>query len=167
VGLVQSLLVHVVDRVIFHRSFAVKASVVLAIFVILSAVVSCQKSSVKLNPVKGKVLFKDQPAEGAQIVFRPAGENAPGGSQPGPSQPNPFGDVKADGTFTLRTEPIGEGAPAGEYVVMISWYTRSDPEDALTSKSKLPAKYADPANPILKATVKEGDNDLPPFDLKP
>jgi hypothetical protein len=117
--------------------------------------------------VKGKVLFKGQPAEGAQVVFRPAAESAGGGgSTPTASQPNPYGDVKSDGTFTLRTEPIGEGAPAGDYVVMISWYTRTDPEDPLTAKSKLPAKYSDPTTPILKATVKEGDNDLPPFDLK-
>jgi hypothetical protein len=144
-----------------------KIGTALVIFTLLSVVTACKKSSVKLYPVKGKVLFKGQPAEGAQIVFRPAAESAGGGSQPGPAQPNPYGDVKADGTFALRTEPIGEGAPPGDYVVMISWYTRSDPEDALTSKSKLPAKYADPTNPILKATVKEGNNELPPFDLKP
>jgi hypothetical protein len=112
--------------------------------------------------VKGKVLFKGQPAEGAQVVFRPPNEDP--NAKP---QPNPYGDVRADGSFTLRTEPYGDGAPAGDYIVMISWYTRSDPEDPLTSKSKLPAKYADPTNPILKSTVKEGSNELPPFDLKP
>jgi hypothetical protein len=117
--------------------------------------------------VKGKVLFKGQPAEGAQIVFRPAGEAAGANSQSTTAQSNPYGDVKADGTFTLRTEPYGEGAPAGDYVVLISWYTQSNPDDPLSSKSKLPAKYADPTTPLLKATVKEGDNDLPPFDLKP
>lgn len=137
------------------------------IFSSLTVVTACKKSSVKLYPVKGKVLFKGQPAEGAQVVFRPAAENAGGGSPPNTTQSNPYADVRADGTFVLRTEPHGEGAPAGDYVVMISWYTRSDPEDPLSSKSKLPAKYADPTNPILKATVKESDNDLPPFDLKP
>jgi hypothetical protein len=147
--------------VIFHRSLAAKIGIVLAMFVLLSVVTACKKSSVKLYPVKGKVLFKGQPAEGAQVVFRPATEDS--SAKP---QPNPYADVRADGSFTLRTEPYGEGAPAGDYVVMISWYTRSDPEDALTSKSKLPAKYADPTNPVIKATVKEGENDLQPFDLK-
>jgi hypothetical protein len=152
--------------VIFHRSLSAKIAVISALFVLLSVVSACKKSSVKLYPVKGKVLFKGQPAEGAQVVFRPAGEAAGTGAQSSTPPSNPFADVKSDGTFTLRTEPYGEGAPAGEYVVMISWYTRTDPEDPLSSKSKLPAKYADPTNPIIKATVKEGDNDLQPFDLK-
>jgi hypothetical protein len=144
-----------------------KIGTVLVIFSLLSAVTACKKSSVKLYPVKGKVLFKGQPVEGAQVVFRPAAESAGGDSQKGSAAPNSYGDVKSDGTFTLRTEPIGEGAPAGDYAVMISWYTRTNPDDPLSSKSKLPAKYADPTSPILKATVKEGNNELPPFDLKP
>ena len=131
-------------------------------FGLLLVASSCKKSSVKLNPVKGKVLFKGQPAEGAQVVFRRATEDA--NAKP---EPNPYGDVRADGSFTLRTEPYGEGAPAGDYIVLVSWYTRTDPEDPLSSKSKLPVKYSDPTNPALKATVKEGNNELPPFDLKP
>jgi hypothetical protein len=154
-------------RVIFYRSIFTKIGTVLVIFTLLSVVAACKKSSAKLYPVKGKVLFKGQPAEGAQVVFRPVAENAPGGSPPAASQPSPFGDVKADGTFTLRTEPGGEGAPVGDYNVMISWYTRTNPEDPLSSKSKLPAKYADQTNPVLKATVKEGTNELEPYDLKP
>jgi hypothetical protein len=150
----------------FNCSLVTKLGMVLVIFSLLSVVTACKKSSVKLYPVTGKVLFKGQPAEGAQVVFHPANENATGDSQPSASAPDPYGDVKADGTFTLRTEPSGEGAPAGEYNVMISWYTRSDPEDPLSAKSKLPAKYADPGNPVLKATIKEGNNELAPFDLK-
>jgi len=137
------------------------------IFALLSVVSACKKSSVKLYPVTGKVLFKGQPAEGAQVVFRPAGEATGNNAQSATAQQNPFGDVKSDGTFTLRTEPLGEGAPAGDYAVMISWYTRTNLHDPLSSKSKLPAKYSDPTTPILKATVKEGKNELPPFDLKP
>jgi len=152
--------------VFFHRSLFAKAGILLALFSLLSHVTACKKSSVKLYPVKGKVLFKGQPAEGAQVVFRPTAENAGSGS-PAAAQSNPFGDVKADGTFSLRTEPYGEGAPVGDYNVMITWFTRTDPDDPLSSKSKLPVKYADQSNPILKASVKEGDNEIPPFDLKP
>src|SRR5215467_3303410 len=70
---------------------------------------SCSKSSVKLYPVHGQVLFKDQPAEGAQVVFRPAQE-----SGEGQNPPMAYGTVEKDGKFTLRTEPLGEGAPAGD-----------------------------------------------------
>jgi hypothetical protein len=137
----------------------------LVIFALLSVVAACKKSSVKLYPVKGKVLYKGQPAEGAQVVFRPAADNAGGASTAAAAAPNPYGDVKADGSFSLHTE-FGEGAPAGEYMVLITWYMLTNPDEPQSSKSKLPAKYADQSNPILKATVKEGSNELPPFDLK-
>jgi len=125
------------------------------------AFASCTKSSVKLYPVHGQVLFKDQPAEGAQVVFRPAQE-----SGEGQNPPMAYGTVEKDGKFSLRTEPHGEGAPAGDYVVLITW-NDTDPNDPLKHVSKLPAKYADQLNPLIKVTVKEGNNDLEPFRLKP
>jgi hypothetical protein len=118
---------------------------------------ACNRSSIKLYPVKGKVTYKGQPTEGASIVFQPVDGATP-------EKPMAYGDVKADGTFSLRTEPHGEGAVAGDYNVMILWYgsTTGEAQDA---KSKLPAKYGDSANPILKATVKEGPNELEAFAL--
>ncbi len=135
-------------------------SKLLVLLVGCALLAACNTSPIKLYPVKGKVLVKDQPANGAQIVFRPVDEN------PETKSTMSYGSVDAEGNFTLRTDPYGEGAPAGEYNVLISWYS-GDPENPLSAKSKLPAKFADPAAPILKATVKEGPNDLEPFNLKP
>ena len=118
----------------------------------------CNKSPVKLNPVRGQVFFKDQPLEGAQIVFQPA-------SGANKEQPMAYGTVSADGSFSLDTHPYGPGAVVGEYVVFITSYG-VDPKDAEKKVSKLPAKYADQANPLLKSTVKEGKNELDPFRLK-
>ena len=44
---------------------------------------------------------------------------------------------------------------------------RADPRDAEKSINKLPSKYSDQSTPLLKATVKEGKNEIPPFQLKP
>lgn len=118
----------------------------------------CNKSPFKLNPVHGQVFFKDQPLEGAQIVFQPAGGTAK-------EQPMAYGTAAADGSFDLSTHPHGPGAVAGDYVVFITSYG-VDPKNPEKKVSKLPAKYADQANPLLKATVKEGKNDLEPFRLK-
>ena len=118
----------------------------------------CSKSPVKLNPVRGQLFFKDQPLEGAQIVFQPAGGTTK-------EQPMAYGTASADGSFSLDTHPYGPGAVAGEYVVFITSYG-VDPKDPEKKVSKLPAKYADQANPLLKATVKEGKNELDPFRLK-
>ena len=75
-----------------------------------------------------------------------------------------YGTVGPDGSFTVRTEPHGEGAVVGEYDVMVTWYA-VDPKDEEGRIAKLPGKWADPNRPLLKATVNEGKNDLEPFRL--
>ena len=142
------------------RSSVVISLRLLSILALVMLGGACNKSAVKLYPVKGKVLFKDQPADGAQIVFRPVNED------PAAKLPAPYATVDADGSFSLHTEPHGEGAPPGDYIVMIMRYG-ADPKDPNKAANLLPLKYADPSKPILKATVKEGKNDLETFKLKP
>jgi len=123
---------------------------------------ACNKSTAKLYPVKGSVLFKDQPAEGAKVVFSPAGEENVQyrGARPAAT-------VNADGSFEMRTEPYGAGAPPGEYAVLVTWFPPRDENPNANPKNKLPNKYGDPSKPALKATVKEGENNLEPFKLTP
>jgi hypothetical protein len=134
----------------------------LLLLVVGIALAGCNQSSVKLYPVTGKVLFKDQSAEGAKVVFLPAGEeNAQyRGARPAAT-------VAADGSFEMRTEPYGVGAPLGDYVVLITWFPPRDENPNNNPKNKLPNKYGDPSNPLLKASVKEGENKLDPFMLTP
>jgi hypothetical protein len=122
----------------------------------------CGKSTVKLYPVRGQVFFKDQPAEGAKVVFLPAGdENAQyRGARPSAT-------VSTDGSFEIRTEPYGIGAPAGEYAVLVTWFPPRDENPNANPKNKLPNKYSDQGKPLFKATVKEGENTLEPFKLTP
>lgn len=132
---------------------------VLAVPLFVAFVVSagCGDSGPKLYPVKGSVFYGDQPAEGATVVFQPKTQEKDAGSPPS-------GTVGADGSFTVRTHPHGEGAPPGEYTVLVTWY----PENARSlenPKSKLPAKYADPAQTPLKATVGSGPVELEPFKI--
>jgi hypothetical protein len=110
----------------------------------------------KLYPVRGKVLYLDQPAEGATVVFQPVNS--------GPDSAMPSGTVGADGMFTLRTHPHGEGAPAGEYVVVVTWLPPNAREFE-TPPNKLPGKYSSPTDSPLRATVKPGTNELEPFRL--
>jgi len=115
---------------------------------------SCGDGGPTLYPVGGKVFFHDAPAEGATVVLHPSD----------PKAAKPSGTVGADGTFTLLTHPHGEGAPAGDYTVVVTWY----PPNARgldNPKNKLPARYADPAQSGLKATVKAGPTELDPFKL--
>ena len=78
----------------------------------------------------------------------------------------PAGAVGADGSFTLQTYPQGEGAPEGDYLVLVTWYP-PNARELENPKNKLPEKYADQTAGLLKATVKAGQNDLAPFLLNP
>ena len=140
------------------RTFQSVATVVIAV-VLCITLAACNQSGPKLQPVRGKVLFNEQPAEGAQVIFQPV---AGGESQP----LTPTGSTAADGSFTLQAHPHGEGAPAGEYVVLINSYGANAREEA-NPKNKLPAKYSKPEAGLIKVTVKEGNNELPPFKLTP
>ena len=136
-----------------HRPLLAVAVVVAA----CGALSACGKGGPDLHPVSGQVFFRDQPAAGAQVVFQPVGEAS--------AQPErPTGTVGADGSFKLQTYPHGEGAPVGEYGVIISWMPENA-RDLPNPQNKLPAKYADMNSPALKATVKEGNNELPAFRL--
>jgi hypothetical protein len=110
----------------------------------------------KLNPVQGTVLYLEQPAEGATVVFQPVDSNA--------QSLMPTGVVGADGKFKLRTEPHGEGAPAGEYVVLITWYP-PNARELDNAKNKLHARYSSHNESPFRITVKPGTNELEPFRL--
>ena len=116
----------------------------------------------KFTPVTGKVLVGDAPAEHATVVFHPVNEAAPGAVKP-------RGTVGADGTYTLTTHTAGDGAPPGDYNVTVEWWLTgmksvADPESP--PKNRLPAKYADPAQSGLTATVGAGPTEVPTFTLK-
>lgn len=113
----------------------------------------------KLHPVSGQVFYEDQPAVGATVVFHPltttTGEYRPGAV------------VGEDGTYTLRTYPHGDGAPEGDYVVLVTWFENPPPGkgDRGEVKSRLPIRYSDRDKSGLKATVKSGSNVIEPFRL--
>lgn len=117
----------------------------------------CGAGGPRLHPVEGKVLFDNAPPEGAMVVFQPV--DGPIGAL------TPSGVVGADGGFTLSTHPHGDGAPAGQYTVVVSWL----PPDARSQenpKNKLPARYADPkTTPLPKVTIGDGPTKLEPILL--
>ena len=132
-------------------------------------VAGCSRVS-GFNPVEGKVLWRGKPAAGARVIFHPILET--------PNQLQPSALVEADGSFHLKTWNPGhrgdpaDGAPPGEYRATIDWldFSRkaSPPKDKLKgyAEDKLKGRYADPKRSSLQVTVKEGENVLPPFELK-
>jgi len=123
---------------------------------------SCGDGTVKVYPVRGSVTFNGKPTPGATVVFHLTERAANKSERP----PLPSGEVQEDGSFTLRTHPYGGGAPAGEYRVAVVWLDRARQGSDGTVPNKLPGRYANPETSGLKAVVKAGSTELPPFELK-
>src|SRR6185312_4564325 len=93
---------------------------------VLIGLVSCSQSKgpprKACYPVKGQLTVRGQPAEGAVIMFQPEGANPdewPVGY--------PRATVGADGKFEVATYGDNDGAPAGDYKVLINWPAPGDP----------------------------------------
>ena len=116
-----------------------------------------------LYPVSGKVLYKGAPAVGATVSF------VPKGASDGPAADVPLGVVTEDGTFTLAG-PRGQGAAAGEYIVLVEWKEGAGKvkgrSPGLNAPDRLKGRYLNTNRPLLMATVKPQSNDLAPFELK-
>ena len=120
-------------------------------------VLGCGDSKYKVHPVRGEVYFEGQPAFGATIHFHPVATD----------HPPAFATVQADGTYELSTYGEDDGAVAGDYLVTINWIEEEKIDDeVVTSPDRLGGRYAKPESSGLKATIEEGENEVPRFDLK-
>lgn len=131
----------------------------LALTALMSVMAGCQKEvQVPAHPVRGSVVYKGKPAAGVVVVLRPVAGQA--------ARPS-SGTTAADGSFRITTFTPDDGAPAGEYVVTLTWpKSQIDPTsgDELTD-DLLKGRYSDPAKSSWKITVREGENVLDPFNF--
>jgi hypothetical protein len=117
-----------------------------------------------LNPVRGKVLYKNQPLQGALVTFHPRGANAI-------TAVPPVGLTGEDGTFTVTTGQQ-EGAPAGAYVVTLicsAQVARKDKKTIFTkpprTRDRFQGAYAHRETSRFRVEIKKGVNQLEPFNL--
>ena len=115
-------------------------------------------SGPEVYPVRGEVFFKGEPAAGATVHFHPLAED-----QGDPA----FGIVGEDGSFELSTFGANDGAEAGDYVVTINWRTEEKVDgEEINGPDLLGERYSKRGTSTLRATVAEGENVVPRFDLK-
>ena len=124
----------------------------------------CAKSSRKpVHHVRSQILLEGKPVPQAIVTFHPID------AEPG-REPSPSAQTDAQGYFTLTSYASGDGAPEGEYAVTVTWfrsYATSPSGDDSTTANFLPSRYANPATSPLKATIRAGDNELPPLHVLP
>jgi hypothetical protein len=129
----------------------------------LAVLAGCSGGPKNGYPVRGKVTHNGTAAAGALVVFHPRGAT-------GPDVVRPSAVTAEDGTFSLSI-PGGTGAPAGEYDVTVVCEKPAAAKgdkagEREVSDDVFRGRFANPAGSGLRATVKAGDNDLPPFDLR-
>jgi hypothetical protein len=128
----------------------------------LFVIAGCDKT-IRRYPVHGSVLVDGKPVENAMVIFCPVG-----GSEEVQKQ-RPFGFTGPDGKFELTTLSRADGSPAGEYKILIQW-----PEvkgtgpggKPILGDDRLHGRYMNLEKTELKASIKDGPADLPPFELK-
>ena len=112
-----------------------------------------------LYPVRGKVLYKGEPAVGAAVYFHRKDAADPSQEQ------TPQGIVGPDGSFEL-TGVAGNGALPGEYIVLIEWREGAGKtRGRVGTPDRFDGKYLDRKNPLFTAQIKPTTNDLPPFEI--
>lgn len=113
---------------------------------------------VKLGRVSGRITYKGQPVPSGVITFLP-----------NPSGPPATAAIQSDGTYTLQTPDVGDGAMLGKHAVMIM-ALRETPAMGPEEREPLPPpiipiKYGNTSTSGLTAEVNEGDNTID-FELK-
>jgi hypothetical protein len=131
----------------------------------LLAFAGCGDGKVARYPVSGAVHVDGQPAEGAIVIFCPVS------TVPEADRLRPSGRTDAAGRFNLTTLERGDGAPAGNYKVLVQWPAKL-PDDGRRGRGGaggpdwLQGKYFDLENATLTAIVEEGPTTLPAFELE-
>jgi hypothetical protein len=120
----------------------------------------CGKSSrIPVYPVKGVVYVDDKPAKEAMVSLHPREAG---------SHENyvPSGKTDENGQFSLSTFVADDGAPAGEFDVIITWPVRYNPISTLWEGDRLKGRYGDRKKPAFQVTIEPKPQELPPFQLK-
>lgn len=108
---------------------------------------------VPVHPVRGELHIGGKPAVGAVVVFHPVAD---------PAAPPPRATVAADGSFRPQFYEDADGIPAGEYALTVTW------RESATGMSpdRLKGRHSEPGKPVVRVTVKPGDNVIDPIRLR-
>ncbi|HEX5102954.1 MAG TPA: hypothetical protein VFV87_04040 [Pirellulaceae bacterium] len=118
-------------------------------------------------PVRGQLFVADQPADGAMIYFQPQDGSPPEEWTSG----YPRARVAADGSFEVSTYADRDGAPAGDYVLLVQWIPgaandEGEPSDDESSGDRLGGRFMDPASSPLRAIVGPEPTTLERIDVR-
>jgi hypothetical protein len=138
----------------------IRMSILLGLLFVLAGS-GCSPSApavAKAYPVKGKVvLASGTPISAGRVHLHPR-DNAMGVEA--------FGEIEKDGTFTLTTYAVRDGAVPGHYAVTVEPYSYKTGNLKLDKATRIPKRYWEPGTSDLTVEVTSQDNLLPPISLR-
>lgn len=144
------------SRLSNRKSWSLSATCLFA-FAVFGAGCGRPSWQAKTQPAHGEVIVNGKPADGAFVTLYPVGKDVDS------RQSRPWSIVEPDGSYTLRTYELDDGAPIGEYQVTVVW--RFDPSSQAVT-DRLGFAYSKPEQTPWRFTIKSGDNELPRIDIK-
>jgi len=110
--------------------------------------------------VKGSVTVDDEiPSPPVQLVCHPKGNDTNSTSTDATCVSN------EDGTFEFTTYKQGDGVPAGDYVITVTWKEFDLIKREYKAADKLKGRYSDPKKSTIELTVGKGPVDLGTIEL--
>jgi len=135
--------------------------------------VGCGPHRLATVPARGTVRVDGKPVAGVQVVFHPAAAD-----DTRFLKLRPTARTAADGSFTVGTYAMADGAPAGDYVITAEWFAggpetstpaTDDPEAVAAGNAievdRLGGRFANPETSPLKASIGRLSSSIPPLDL--
>lgn len=147
-----------------YTSLSCRLSAGLCLVVLPLMAASCSKNvkteGKPVHPVRGQLFVGEKAPAGAFILLIPVNEPADS------PVPRPRATVASDGSFQISTFGENDGAPAGEYLVTVTWPGGVLPDGREEPEDKLLGRYANPSQPAARVTIREGANELEVMRLK-
>ena len=118
-----------------------------------------------LFPTTGEIFVGGEPAVGARLAFRPVGDESMDRWPHG----YPRAIVDNAGKFAVETYEPGDGCPAGDYTVLVTWPATlpgAENSEEAETVDRLRGRYASADLSTLKAKVETRSTQLGRYELK-
>jgi hypothetical protein len=136
------------------------ASFIVALAAVLGGCGKTPEPWEKVYPASGVVLYRGQPLSGAVVTLIPEDAEFP-------SSVRPTAITDEDGAFYVGTYSAADGAPAGDYKVLVLHYpVEGPPENPHAGANDLPLKYAKAETTDLLVSIAEEETEIPPLVLE-
>ncbi len=115
----------------------------------------------KVFPASGTVKFGGQPIPGAMVILVPKDQDVP-------DKVRPTGIADSTGYFELGTYSEADGAPEGDYDVLVTWRPLVDNGGSMSpGPNRLPERYSKAETSQLSVHIDADETELKPIDLTP